>query len=231
VNGFPYWQFHNDKWLTGKISALDLDAQGLFLNFCMTAWSERGSFDICLTSLMLKFRKPKEWISETIKIMIEIGVLSHDGELYRIKFIDEQLGVLHEVREKRSKAGKASAKARSSKDCIIKSNIQEKSKEEKSSVLKSVQHEFNTCSTHVEQTNKQPKPKTFKQWTEEEFVSECNRVHDDKQILADDNEGSKFCLYWTEPTASGRMRFQLEKAWDTARRMVTWQSNANKRYK
>jgi len=34
-----------------------------------------------------------------------------------------------------------------------------------------------------------------------------------------------FFDYWTEPTPSGKMRFQLEKAWDAKRRLTTWKRN------
>jgi hypothetical protein len=152
INGFPYWQFHNDKWLTGKISAMDLDAQGLFLQFCMAAWSGQGMFNICSTSLKLRFRKPKEWLADTVGAMLEVGIIEKVGNQYRIKFIDDQLESLHDVRQKRSKAGKESAKVRAllNIEDSKENSIVENSKEEKSSVLKSVQHEFNTCSTSVD---------------------------------------------------------------------------------
>ena len=36
----------------------------------------------------------------------------------------------------------------------------------------------------------------------------------------------RFIEYWTEPTPSGRkMRFELERTWDTHRRMLTWARN------
>lgn len=38
-----------------------------------------------------------------------------------------------------------------------------------------------------------------------------------------------FCDYWTERNKSGtKMRFELEKTWDTARRLVRWDMNNNK---
>lgn len=34
-----------------------------------------------------------------------------------------------------------------------------------------------------------------------------------------------FCLYWTEPNLSRtKLRYQMEKTWDTARRLATWAS-------
>jgi len=149
MNGFPYWQFHNDRWLTGKISSLDLDAQGLFLHFCMTAWSSQGVFNVCSTSVRLRFRKTPEWIAETISAMVEVGIIVPDGVGYRIKFIDQQLDDLQKIRGKKSKAGKASAAARLSLNTenTVEESKEEKSRVEKSSVLESVQHSLNGCST------------------------------------------------------------------------------------
>ena len=155
MNGFPYWQFHNERWLTGKVSSLDLDAQGLFLYFCMAAWASRGAFNICSTSVRLRFRKSAEWIADTLGAMVEIGILIEDGEKYRIKFIDEQIAELNVMREKRSKAGKASAESRHNTNTRDEYNTKEEVRKGKvTTVLESVQHGLNKCSTHVDA----PKP-------------------------------------------------------------------------
>ena len=40
---------------------------------------------------------------------------------------------------------------------------------------------------------------------------------------------NEFMLYWCEPNqAKTKMKFELEKTWDMARRLVTWNKNANK---
>ena len=62
-----------------------------------------------------------------------------------------------------------------------------------------------------------PKPKSFKQWTLEEF----------RQVIADSNQDQlltdeqcdEFYGYWTEPSASGIPRFRQQQNWDTRRRM------------
>ena len=65
------------------------------------------------------------------------------------------------------------------------------------------------------------KQKSFKSLTEDEF----------KRTLIPfvQQFGKKtvreFFDYWTEPTPSGKMRFQLEKAWDAKRRLTTWKRN------
>lgn len=176
-NTFPYWQFNNGKWLTGKISSFDLDAQGLFLQFCMAAWEGHGKFNICTTSLSMRFRKPPEWINTVVSAMIDVGIIKKDDNQYHIQFIDDQLAELMDIRQKRSMAGKASAQARiadvpptppSNKPP---ENKEEKSKEEKRRVLKSVQQVLNKCSTSVEFSTfwqayprKDGKAKAFESW-------------------------------------------------------------------
>lgn len=63
------------------------------------------------------------------------------------------------------------------------------------------------------------KPRSFKQWTTEDLTKAVAEANSDGLLSL--SEAQDFVLYWTEPTASGRPRFQLEKAWDTRRRMQT----------
>ena len=218
MNGFPYWQFHNDRWLTGKISSLDLDAQGLFLHFCMTAWSSQGVFNICLTSVRLRFRKTAEWIAETISAMVEVGIIVPDGVGYRIKFIDQQLDDLQKIRGKKSKAGKASAAARSSLNTenTEENSIVEKSIVEKSSVLKSVQHTLNGCSTSVQP--EKPKQKSFKQWNFDDLMKSVCENNADSVIT--EAQAKEFCHYWIdEKDGNGKSKLHTMKTWSTRLRI------------
>lgn len=66
--------------------------------------------------------------------------------------------------------------------------------------------------------------KNFKELTEEDFY----------QVLATFKETfpkdmlRAFFEYWKEKSATGIMRFQLEKTWDTGLRLKTWQRRENK---
>lgn len=59
--------------------------------------------------------------------------------------------------------------------------------------------------------------KSFKQWNLEEFSADIQRFPEFSQIA------EAFRDYWTEPSASGKMRFQLQQTWDTCRRLRTWE--------
>jgi hypothetical protein len=60
----------------------------------------------------------------------------------------------------------------------------------------------------------------FKNWTKEQFKKELDNYFGKfpNHIL------KNFFEYWIEPTASGKLRLNLEKAWDTNRRLRTWAS-------
>lgn len=60
--------------------------------------------------------------------------------------------------------------------------------------------------------------KSFKELTEDEFYHAVAKFKEkyQKEMLRD------FFDYWKEPTETGKMKFQLEKTWDTGGRLRTW---------
>ena len=69
--------------------------------------------------------------------------------------------------------------------------------------------------------SKSNKIKTYKQWTNDDFKEVLNLFIGEhtNQTLKD------FYSYWSEPTASGKMRLTTNKSWDTSRRLKTWTRN------
>lgn len=63
----------------------------------------------------------------------------------------------------------------------------------------------------------------FKKWSLEDFQNEI-RQHRGAAAMSQD-EAMNFYNYWSE-SGNGKMRFQLEKTWETAKRMATWQSRS-----
>jgi hypothetical protein len=234
-NGFPYFQFHVDRWLTGKISAFDFEEQGFFLHLCMLAWVARGAFNVCSTSVQRRFKKTAAWVSESVAAFAEVGIIARDGDRWRIKFIDEQLRDLGELRDKRSKAGRASAAARAAETppappsaTTDGNELGEKSREEKSSVLNTrstgVEHVLNNAGT----AGKPPdRPKTFKTWTPADLITSATAANADGLLSV--SELAEFVGYWTEPMGNGKPRCTGETAWDTRRRVQTWRRNEDKR--
>ena len=64
-----------------------------------------------------------------------------------------------------------------------------------------------------------PKPKTFKQWTATDLAASVAEANADAMLTT--AEVADFVSYWTEPTATGRLKVATMPTWDTRRRMQT----------
>lgn len=64
------------------------------------------------------------------------------------------------------------------------------------------------------------KEKSFKQWTLSEFTEDVGHYPQYSAVAAE------FCDYWTEKSASGKMRFQMQTTWETSKRLANWQRKA-----
>lgn len=67
-------------------------------------------------------------------------------------------------------------------------------------------------------------PKSFKKFSKDDFYLEVKK-HSKK---FSPETCKQFFDYWTELSASGKMKFQLEKTWETERRIQTWKRNEDK---
>jgi general stress protein YciG len=68
------------------------------------------------------------------------------------------------------------------------------------------------------------KPKSFKNWTKEDFLKDMERFresYEPKTLNA-------FYKHWIEPSASGKMKLQLQPTWDTSLRLQKWISYEEK---
>lgn len=67
-------------------------------------------------------------------------------------------------------------------------------------------------------------PKSFKNFSEIEFLEDIKKFSEgyDRNLL------NNFFSYWKEKSAVGKMKFQLEKTWETKLRLNTWQKNQYK---
>lgn len=71
-----------------------------------------------------------------------------------------------------------------------------------------------------------PPPKSFKKFSEEDFKDEIRTGN--AELKLPDAILHQFFRYWSEKSALGLMKFQLEKTWDTKRRLETWRDNQAK---
>lgn len=66
-----------------------------------------------------------------------------------------------------------------------------------------------------------PKGEGFTKWTDPVFREELAKYKESYTVVL----LNEFYLYWSEPTPSGKMRLQLEKTWETGRRLARWAKN------
>jgi len=68
-----------------------------------------------------------------------------------------------------------------------------------------------------------PQPRSFKQWTEKEFGNEIAELFNQGEIKGITKQAARdFYDYWRELSPNGKMRFQLQKTWQTNLRLNTW---------
>lgn len=65
-----------------------------------------------------------------------------------------------------------------------------------------------------------PPKKSFKLLTEKEFIEEISQFSKDFPY----ETRNAFFKYWKEKTPGGKMRFQLEKTWETELRLTNWKN-------
>jgi hypothetical protein len=75
--------------------------------------------------------------------------------------------------------------------------------------------------TNDKEEVKKEKTKSYKNWSKEEFIEDLKQFSEEypKDTL------NAFFLYWSESSASGKMRFQLEKTWESASRLIRWKES------
>lgn len=173
--------------------------------------------------------------------LIELKPLAKVAFGFVKQTIDRDTQKYISISEKRSEAGKKGGRR-------LKDNELEESNEKQKKQLLSEKSKKSNCplndndnvndndsfinkTKHKEKESEKEKPplggtptKSFKILTKQEFVEELKPFTEKfgKDMVRD------FYEYWTEPSASGKMKFQLEKTWDTSRRLSTWARNEKK---
>lgn len=82
----PYFKFYCNEWITGEISFLDFETQGLFINLCSFYWSKGGN--LILTNAKRKFSEVKP---TAFNLLIEANIIKVIDEKIVINFLDEQM--------------------------------------------------------------------------------------------------------------------------------------------
>ena len=72
------------------------------------------------------------------------------------------------------------------------------------------------------QTNRNKQEYKNKKNNKEVFINEVNSFNEYPENMLED-----FIRYWSEPNKSGRMKWELQKTWDTNLRLITWSKRSN----
>ena len=105
----PFFRFTVSEWLNDDISLMSYDAKGVFADVCSYYWFKDCS--ITQAKLKQKFSNAKDLIDELIDGDI---IKIDDNDFVSIIFLDDQYGMLSDLRKSRQEAGRKGGKQRSS---------------------------------------------------------------------------------------------------------------------
>ena len=201
----PYFKFEPSEWLEGKIQICSDKTIACFTNLMAAYWSKSGCISYAF-ALHKYCRKDKDVLQD----LIDNQIIQLDNDDIRIKFLDDQLKDVHELSQKRSQSAKKRWSNANALHLHSKSNAirKEKIREDKNNIL-----------VDNRPINKNP----FKTWSYDDFKKSVKSANE--LIKTDDDTLIEFDEYWTEETPQGKMKFQIEKTWDTSRRLKRWLKN------
>lgn len=141
--------------------------------------------------------------------------------------MDRDVEKYSKVLEVRREAGKKGGEAKASKSYQMlpnakqsQANVADKDTVTVKDKVTDTEKEKDNCIG----VSKETKPKSFKQWSIDEFKQSIadNRLDYPKEML------NAFFGYWTELNAAGKPRYSTEKTWETPKRLKRWHDNNNK---
>lgn len=83
----------------------------------------------------------------------------------------------------------------------------------------------NNTNNNIESLEPTQKTKTFKDFTDEDFQNEIKKVMEENPNKFPNAMVKKFYNYWSEKTASGKMKLTKQETWETGKRMAYWLNN------
>ncbi len=116
MNSLPFFKFYSEAWLTGEITLLPLDTQGLFVNLCALLWKKENILPYKPTLIAKRLRITEEKFMSLLKELTDAGLVDVNDTSITIKFIGSQFKTLTALHEKKVSAGKKGAEARYKKE-------------------------------------------------------------------------------------------------------------------
>ncbi len=204
----PYFRFYASEWLEGNITLEDETTQGLFITIC--AWYWKKDCQITKEFISKRLIKNNQLLSKCLDKLIDEEILKFASDLLVIRFLDIQYEQLSGISLKRSRAGRKGGKANVKQMLKQKSSYKDKDNDKEN-------NKDNDKEAHPKKLNLEIRKEEFRKLIEP-MVDE----------VAPKANCKEFFFYWTEPNPSNtKMRFELEKTWDTKRRLIRWMKNAD----
>ncbi len=205
----PYFKFEPNAWENGNIQMLSREDKGLFIDLCSMYWSRFGDLP-----KKLAVQKLCAGNATALNPLCEENIIEViDGNIY-IKFLTIQLDEFENTSITNSKNAKEGWEKRRKQNELSDRNATALNPQSETDAIRGEERREDK-KKYITPTAKQ---KSFKSLSEDEFKHSLVPFVQQfgKKTVRD------FFDYWTEPTPSGKMRFQLEKAWDAKRRLTTW---------
>lgn len=227
----PYFKFHINEWLNGDITLEDYELQGIFVNICAYYWSK--DCDLSKPNLLKKFRG----LEGKIEQLIQSDVIKVVGQNVRIHFLNEQYGSKEVQKIANRQNGLLGGRPRKEKteekpngfNFANRNETETKANGnpnitniEESIGDKSINNTNSIVAPKVASLSLEDRKKAFRETLVPFAKSDKNpNGKFDKEMVKD------FFEKWTEPAtkSKNKMRFELEKSWDAALRLKTWERN------
>jgi hypothetical protein len=144
------------------------------------------------------------------KIVADYELFENDGKYFWSNSVKRRL----DKRLEKSEKAKESIRIRWQNTNVLRTNNDSNTIKERKGKEKKVKESKDLLGDKSPQKN-------YKEFTQDDFVSELEKFKDQypKELL------NNFYKYWKENSPGGKMRFQLEKTWETALRLENWQRN------
>lgn len=204
-----FFKFIPSQWDNGNIQLCSYASKGLFADICSTYWVRQG--ELPYAYVLQKHCKGDATLLQEL-IDNEVIVISEKNII--IQFLDEQLTEFIVISDKRRAAankrwGASAMQVQSTSNAIREDKIREDK----------IREEEDKKEGKLSEVEK----REILRKRSSDLIAELKEIQEEGKYPAAMLDA--FYGYWTEPNKSlTKMRYELERTWDTRRRLATWAS-------
>jgi hypothetical protein len=200
----------NDRKMIRMRQKLKMEGVGVYWSLIEMLYEDGGKISLSDVPSIADELRVKEGMLD--QLITSFGLFDNDGQVFWSDSVKRRL----DKRLEKSEKARESVRKRWQNTNVLRTNYdsntikESKGKESKGNIVVGA-----------------TAPPSYKNWGEEEFKSDIAKYLDDFGRDA----CNAFFKYWSEKSASGKMKFQLERTWETKKRLETWQRRAEENYK